>query len=91
MNRFVLFLLLTIQFSLINAQELCKTPSEMNGATKELLAKGLRSQSNWSYLIKVYFHVIRKTDGTGASVVQNNVQTVFNTLNTDFNPHGIFF
>lgn len=63
----------------------------MNGATKELLAKGLRSQSNWSYLIKVYFHVIRKTNGSGASVVQNNVQTAFNTLNTDFNSHGIFF
>ena len=39
MNRFVLFLLLTIQFSLINAQELCKTPSEMNGATKSYWLK----------------------------------------------------
>ena len=91
MNKFYLFLFLLFQFLLVNAQELCKTPTEMNRTTKELLANSNKTRSNLNYLIKVYFHVIRKNNGTGASVVQNNVQTAFNTLNTDFNPHGIYF
>ncbi len=91
MNRIYLFLLLIFQFSYVLAQELCTTPTEMNSATRELFADGVNERSTSNYLIKVYFHIIRKTNGTGASVVQNNVQTAFNLLNTDFNPHGIYF
>lgn len=91
MNRVYLLLLLIIQSSFINAQELCTTPTEMNSAPREQFTDGVNERSTSNYLIKVYFHVIRKTNGSGASVVQNNVQTAFNTLNTDFNPHGIYF
>ena len=91
MKQISLFILFLFQFSLIDAQELCKTPAEMNSTTREVFAKEIKVRSNTNYLIRVYFHIIRRTNGTGASIVQNNVQTAFNTLNTDFNPHGIYF
>jgi len=91
MNKFYLILLSFFLFSFVNAQELCSTATEMNSITRQLLEDGIKSRTTSVYLVRVYFHVIRKTDGSGASMVQNNVQIAFNTLNNDFNPHGIYF
>lgn len=64
----------------------------MSSATRGLFIGGsVKERSSSNYLIRLYFHVVRKTDGSGATFVQNNVQTAFNTLNADFNPHGICF
>lgn len=91
MNKYYLSFLLFFQFSFVCAQELCTTRTEMSSATKELFADGSETRSTTKYLIRIYFHVIRKTDGSGANIVQNNVQTAYNILNTDFNLHGIYF
>lgn len=84
MKQISLFIFFLFQFSLIDAQELCKTPAEMNSTTREVFAKEIKVRSNTNYLIRVYFHIIRRTNGTGASIVQNNVQTAFNTFKHGF-------
>lgn len=50
----------------------------------------MKMVNNNTYCLKVYFHVIRRSNGTGGQTT-NSVNAAFNILNQDFNPHGIFF
>lgn len=45
---------------------------------------------NQNYPLRVYFHVIRKPDGTGGQIY-SNVDQAFQILNNDFNSHHIYF
>ncbi len=40
--------------------------------------------------MKIYFHVIRRSNGTGGQSIES-VNEAFNILNQDFNPHNISF
>ncbi len=42
------------------------------------------------YYINVYVHIVRRSDGTGGQSLAN-VNSAFNILNADFNPHDIHF
>lgn len=71
-------------------QQFCNTPSQ---TSNEFLGKSalIRTATNDnSYCLRVYFHVIRKTDGSGGQTV-SEVNQAFQILNEDFNPHGISF
>ncbi|TXD80663.1 hypothetical protein ESY86_20295 [Subsaximicrobium wynnwilliamsii] len=93
MKQKLFFLALTL-FIISNiklfGQELCQTPSQTNN---EFLNKSalLRTSSNDnSYCLKVYFHVIRRSNGTGGQSV-SAVNQAFQILNQDFNSHNISF
>ncbi|MCK0123990.1 zinc-dependent metalloprotease [Gelidibacter sp. F2691] len=50
----------------------------------------MKGTNNNTYCLKVYFHVIRRTNGTGGQTL-SNVNEAFSILNQDFNPHNISF
>ncbi|TXD80997.1 hypothetical protein ESY86_19560 [Subsaximicrobium wynnwilliamsii] len=91
-NKLILLTLALFIFSNVKSfgQELCQTPSQTNN---EILNKSalLRTSSNDnSYCLKIYFHVIRRSDGTGGQTVAA-VNQAFQILNDDFYPHNISF
>lgn len=47
-------------------------------------------KGNGPYYINVYVHIVRRSNGTGGQTL-SNVNSAFNILNADFNPHDIFF
>jgi hypothetical protein len=76
-------------FYTAKAQTFCHTP---NHSKNQFLNKMMRSSShsNYSYCVKIYMHVIRRTNGTGGQT-PNAVNQVFQILNNDYNPHDISF
>lgn len=75
----------------IYAQEktFCFTPQ--NSKNLELYNSALaRTKVQNSYCLKIYVHVIRKSDGTGGQSVAD-VNQALQFLDDDFNPHGITF
>jgi len=76
----------------INAQSqiegFCATsPNASNrlGTTRMLL----RSSPS-SYTLRIFLHIMRKSDGTGGQT-QQEVNTAFNTLVSDYQPYNISF
>ena len=72
------------------AQDLCGTPAITNIENVRKLSSPLKRSANSNYLLRVYFHVIRSSTGTGG-VSSSNVTSAYNRLNSDFNSHGIYF
>jgi hypothetical protein len=86
---FILFAFLLFGTSLYS-QDMCGTSSN----TPNFLAKiqntsKLKSAAS-SYTINVFFHIIRRSDGSGGQTWQE-VNTAFATLAADFRPYNIFF
>jgi hypothetical protein len=50
----------------------------------------MRSFNSNSYCLKIYFHVIRRSNGTGGQTSES-VNEAFSVLNQDFNPQNISF
>ena len=73
------------------AQAFCSTPTENSVFLSRLTNYRSSTYNDSTFCLRVYFHVIRKTNGSGASIIQNNISEAYNLLNEDFNPHGIFF
>lgn len=94
MKRLVLFVLL-LGCLACNAQTFCHTPQVTNESHDralglQMMQKRTTGVNNSLYKLRVYIHVIRKSDGTGGHSYQD-VQNTLNILNSDFNPHGIYF
>lgn len=74
----------------IQGQKICQTPQ----FTDNLLLNKSEVLGSWpndnSYCLRVYFHIIRRDDGSGG---QNPsvIEPALNMLNEDFNPHNISF
>lgn len=73
-----------------NNQFFCHTPSTTNYSFLNKSALLKSAQNNDHYCLKVYFHVIRRSDQTGGQSV-SAVNQAFQILNDDFNPHNISF
>lgn len=86
--------ILTIIMGLISlssiAQSFCHTPALPQSV--EGVSKSSRTvyNSNSHYFLKIYFHVLRASNGTGG-VSSSVVQQAFNMLNSDFNVYNIYF
>ena len=72
------------------AQTICHTPQISTGELTRNHVFINRTTNNNSYFLNVFFHVIRKSDGTGGHTYQD-VNDTFTMLNTDFNSHNIYF
>lgn len=71
-----------------NAQDYCTTPdvstnANLNAAFQSMNATG-------PFYLKVYFHVIRRSNGTGGQSIAD-VQGALSILNQDFGPHNVHF
>ena len=92
MRRFycLLFTCLVAFKSNVNGQKLCHTPQFTDNLLlnkSEVLGSG--SNDN-SYCLRVYFHIIRRDDGSGGQD-PSVIEPALNMLNEDFNPHNISF
>ncbi|MFY7988831.1 MAG: M43 family zinc metalloprotease [Flavobacterium sp.] len=87
---FFLTVLLLLSISNIFGQQLCHTPAQTNNGFLNKSSYLRSAFNNNSYCLKVYFHVIRRSDGTGGQTVAA-VNQAFQLLNQDFNPHNISF
>ena len=77
--------------STVKSQEFCATPAESTnrGMVEYFDMYGI-DYSAYYFCVKIYIHVIRKSDGTGGQTV-SDVNTMMGYLNMDFNPHKIYF
>lgn len=93
MKHVILIIILALNSTTdLHAQDFCSTPMEMDNTTRGVfLSNNVKRTLNANYFLRVYFHLVRMSDTSGGVIVQNKVQTAFNTLNSDFNPHGIYF
>jgi hypothetical protein len=72
-----------------HAQTFCET-TPGPGAIGNLSGDVLPGSFSGPYLIRIYVHVVRRSDGTGGQTPEN-VREALSYLDQDFNPHGIFF
>ena len=72
------------------AQDFCGTPAITNIENVKKLSSPQKRSANTTYTLRIYFHVIRSSSGTGG-VSTSNVESAYGRLNSDFNSHGIYF
>lgn len=70
-------------------QTFCHTPNHSNNQFLNTMMRSSALNDN-SYCLKIYMHVIRRTNGTGGQTV-DAVNQAFQILNDDYNPHNISF
>ena len=91
MKKLLFLLTMGVLSSLqILAQSFCRTPSVINFDTRHLIRQRSTEFTPATFALRVFFHVIRESNGTGGQSLEN-VQAAFEILNNDFNPHHIFF
>lgn len=89
MNKILFTPIILLLFqSYLRAQNFCLTPPNSESSLNMMLNK--KNQLNESYILRIYFHVIRRTNGTGGQSL-SDVREAFDILNNDFNSHNIFF
>jgi len=88
-TKIILIVALLLTFIKLEAQSFCLTPSSSSNLTLNKDYQ-MKVSNNNSYCLKVYFHVIRRSNGTGGQDT-DSVNEAFNILNQDFNSHNISF
>ena len=89
-RKLFLIAILIWNFNSLLGQNFCFTPSTSNNLNLNSSYLMRRSNNN-SDCLKIYFHVIRRSNGTGGQSVMKVLEEAFNILNQDFNPHNISF
>ncbi|MCL1942445.1 MAG: zinc-dependent metalloprotease [Candidatus Azobacteroides sp.] len=73
------------------AQDFCSTNSNVPDFLQTISQNQLRSaNADNSYVVRIFFHIIKRSNGTGGQT-QTEVNTAFNTLQSDYQPYGISF
>lgn len=92
MKRFLLCTIILIANSiLINAHWNCRTPNIPDSLTLTRVVPS-RTSSNESYHVRVFFHIIQRSDGTSYyGFSDSNIPNVLQILNNDFNQLSIYF
>jgi hypothetical protein len=85
--KYLLLILLTIVCFKAKSQNFCLTPSDFPNT---LQGVSQYQTVNNTYTVRIFFHIIRKTNGTGGQTLAE-VETALNVLNSDYAAHGISF
>ncbi|MFW6223206.1 MAG: hypothetical protein ACOC3T_06310, partial [Bacteroidota bacterium] len=88
---FIISYLLVVGIMELSAQihAFCHTPAKSSNI--DLNLSTLKSTTiEQNYILRIYVHVIRRSNGTGGQSV-DDVETALSFLDSDFNPHGIYF
>jgi hypothetical protein len=72
------------------SQDMCGTPSNTPNFLAKIQSTSKLKAAASSYTINIFFHIIRRSDGSGGQTPQE-VNTAFNTLVSDFTPYNIHF
>ena len=87
---FLSFAVFLIFSNALFSQQICNTPSKTANSFINKSAFMRSTNNNNTYCLKVYFHVVRQSNGIGGQSV-GAVNQGFQILNQDFNPHNISF
>ncbi|KWW27042.1 MAG: hypothetical protein AUK63_2423, partial [bacterium P3] len=90
MKRLIAWFFSSIFVLNVFSQGFCKTPAITDTENVRRLSSHGNRSVNTSYLLKVYFHVIRNSFGMGG-ISTSGVSNAYNILNSDFNSRGIYF
>ncbi|MCL2073229.1 MAG: M43 family zinc metalloprotease [Marinilabiliaceae bacterium] len=75
----------------VSAQNFCLTPSNIPEFLQTVPQnKYVKTRSGDTYVVRVFFHIVRQSNGTGGQTT-SEVNTAFNILIEDYQPHGICF
>jgi hypothetical protein len=85
-----ILLLLFLLNSSVFAQDFCSTSSNIPDFLQNIPKSQYILPASDSYVVRVFFHIIRRSDGTGGQT-QSEVNTAFNILKADYQPYGICF
>mgnify|MGYP006987178151 CR=1 FL=1 len=89
MKKLTFLMTLSLWIFNLNAQTFCFTPQ--NSSNNDVFSSFLKSAKvQQEYTLRIYIHVIRRSNGTGGQSVSEVNQAV-DILNSDFNQHGIYF
>lgn len=69
---------------------ICRTPSDVPDFLGSIPPDKLKSTHDGEYVVRVFVHFMRKSNGTGGESVAN-MNTALNILKNDFAPHHICF
>jgi hypothetical protein len=91
MKKYSLIILLSIFSYWGSAQNMCKTTGRFPSRTENALRVAQNATSNsCPYLVRVYFHIVRNSNGTGGQST-GVLSSIMNNLNVTFGTHGISF
>ena len=92
MKRFFLTILICLLPLFLSAQDFCGAPALPQPAEIRSFKLSNRANTNLNafYTFRLYFHVLRSSNGTGG-VSDTVVQSAYNVLSNDYNINGIFF
>jgi len=65
----------------------CNVPNFLQTISKD---KYIETDANDTFLVRIYFHIIRRSDGSGGQTLAA-VDTGFNLMKAAYQPHGICF
>jgi len=86
----VVLLFLSFNFCAFS-QNYCLTNSNIPDFLQTIPQNEYRpAKSNDTYVIRIFFHIIKRSNGTGGQTL-SNVNIAFNILQADYKPHGICF
>ncbi len=89
MKKIILLLFAAFVVGAAKGQSFCSTPQTSSNMNLNSNYQ-MRTSNHNSYCLRVYFHVIRRSNGTGGQTVAS-VNSAFNFLKYDFRPHNISF
>lgn len=91
MKKLIFLLLFGIIFSnKLQSQSFCETPAISEYEESILESVWLPDYSKYKFCVKIYIHVIRKSDGTGGQSY-SNVLDAIGFLDSAYNPYDIYF
>lgn len=91
MKKIVLLTYFSLACLMSFGQTICGTNGQLPSSVETIIqANGSPASGSCSYTVRVYFHIVRRSNGTGG---QNTsiVNTVFNNLNSAFSSQNISF
>jgi len=93
MNRIKIGCMLLLVMCSVGAypQDFCFTNSNVPDFLQTIpKSRYVPARSNDTYIVRIFFHIIRRSNGTGGQTPQE-VDAAFNILQSDYQPYGICF
>ena len=91
MRKIIFILILVIIGNYTYSQDFCQTPVyTANPSLNIFNSANFGSGAYGSKTLRLYFHVVRRVDGSGGDL-PFEVSQAYNILQDDYNPNGIYF
>lgn len=91
MKKIYLLLCFLTSCLAVQAQnQICYATGQLSSSLETTVKANASPMGNCSYSVRVYFHIVRRSNGTGGQS-SSIINTILNNLSTAFSPQGISF